>query len=366
MAKKRSIFLYPFSLLYGFVTAVKNFLYNSGILKSFEFSIPVICVGNISVGGTGKTPHTEYLAGMLSRHFKVAVLSRGFKRKSPGFLYAEPDSLVEEIGDEPKQISGKYPGIIVAVDRNRVNGIKKILEDYPETEVIVLDDAFQHRRLQPGFSILLSDFGRLIIEDSMLPYGNLREHAHNMNRADIILITKSPQDISAIQRRLIVKQINKAPYQNLYFTALTYLPPVPLFGEGTPAEDLFKPDERSKTGILLITGIANPGLLYEYLKNKAGEIVHLRFKDHHRFDNKDNEKIYSAWNSIKSSVKYVITTEKDAVRLREFINIAEPDRSLFYYLPVEINFLNDDKEEFDNIIVEYVRKNKRNNRISQV
>ena len=223
------IFLYPLSLLYGLITGIRNFLYDTGILSTVEFNFPVICVGNITVGGTGKTPHTEYLAGLLRENFKVATLSRGYKRKTRDFRIASSSSLVSDIGDEPLQIFRKFPDILVTVDRNRVHGVNRILQGYPETEVIILDDAFQHRRITPGFSILLSDFERLIVRDHMLPYGNLRENKGNMRRADIILITKSPENISPIQRRLIVKEVNKSPYQNLYFTSFIYKPPVPVF-----------------------------------------------------------------------------------------------------------------------------------------
>ena len=229
MVKRRSIFLYPFSLIYGLITGIRNFLYNTDILTSFEFNLPVICVGNITVGGTGKTPHTEYLIRLLRENFRVATLSRGYKRKTRGFQIATSSSLVSDIGDEPLQMYRKFPDITVAVDRNRVHGVNTILKERPETEVIILDDGFQHRKIKPGFSILLSDFDRLMVRDNLLPYGNLRESLDNIRRADIILITKSPENISPIQRRIIVKEINKAPYQNLFFTSLKYNDPVPLF-----------------------------------------------------------------------------------------------------------------------------------------
>ena len=230
----KNIFLYPLSLLYGLITSIRNFLYDSGILPSVEFPFPVICVGNITVGGTGKTPHTEYIVGLLRENFKVATLSRGYKRKTRDFRIASASSLVQEIGDEPMQIFRNFPDVVVTVDRNRVHGVNMILEEYPETEVIILDDGFQHRRITPGFSILLSDYERLIIRDHMLPYGNLRENKGNMRRADIILITKSPENISPIQRRLIVKEIDKSPYQNLYFTTFRYKPPVAVYWKKRP------------------------------------------------------------------------------------------------------------------------------------
>jgi tetraacyldisaccharide 4'-kinase len=365
MGNSKNIFLYPLSLIYGLITGIRNFLYNTGILSSVEFHLPVISVGNITVGGTGKTPHTEYLAGLLRENFKVATLSRGYKRKTRDFRIASSSSLVNEIGDEPMQIFRKFPDVLVTVDRNRVHGVNKILEGNPETEVIILDDAFQHRRITPGFSILLTDFERLIIRDYIMPYGSLRESRGNMRRADIILITKSPENISPIQRRLIVKEVDKAPYQNLYFTSLTYKAPVPLFGSRDQEEVHPDISNGAGCGIVLITGIANPLPFKEYLQKFFGELSHLSFPDHYNFKEKDIIDIASAYRELKSPTKYLFTTEKNAVRLREFTNIEEPIRSSFFYIPVGIHFLNDDKDEFDNLIVDYVRKNKRNNRISE-
>jgi tetraacyldisaccharide 4'-kinase len=365
MGNSKNILLYPLSLLYGMITGIRNFLYNANVLSSVEFNIPVICVGNITVGGTGKTPHTEYLAGLLSKHFKVATLSRGYKRKTRNFRIASSSSLVSEIGDEPMQLYRKFSDVLVTVDRNRVNGVNRILEHNPETEVIILDDGYQHRRITPGFSILLSDFDRLIVRDHMLPYGNLRESKHNMRRADIILITKSPENISPIQRRLIVKEVDKAAYQNLFFTSLRYNNPLPVFGDRNQKTFPTELPNFNDCSIILVTGIANPLPLKDYLQKTAGEIVHLQYPDHYNFKEKDIENISSAWEKLNSQTKYVITTEKDGVRLQEFSNIAESLKSAFYYIPVEVFFLNDDKDTFDNMIVEYVRKNKRNNRISE-
>jgi len=365
MVHNKNIFLYPISLIYGLITGIRNFMYNTGILPSVEFQLPVICVGNITVGGTGKTPHTEYLLELLRGNFKVATLSRGYKRKTRDFRIASSSSLVSDIGDEPMQIFRKFTDVMVTVDRNRVHGVNKILQGNPETEVIILDDGFQHRSITPGFSILLSDFERLIVRDHMMPFGSLRESKGNMRRADIILITKSPENISPIQRRLIVKEVDKAPYQNLYFTTLTYKAPLPVFESKDPEETHSDLSQCAGCGIVLITGIANPLPLKEYLQKTAGEIIHLSFPDHYNFKEKDIDNIYSAYNDLKSPTKYLFTTEKDAVRLREFTNIAEPVRSAFFYIPVGIYFLNDDKDEFDNLIVDYVRKNKRNNRVSE-
>jgi len=366
MAARRCIFLYPFSLLYGLITGIRNFLYNTGTITSYEFKLPVICVGNITAGGTGKTPHVEYLVNLLKENFRVATLSRGYKRKTRGFQFATSTSNVGGIGDEPLQIYKKFPDITVTVDRKRVHGVNTILKERPETGVIILDDGFQHRKIRPGLSILLSDFERPVFSDHLLPYGNLREGKNNIRRADIILITKSPENISPIQRRLIIKGIDKAPYQNIYFTSLKYKDPIPVFNVHNP-ESIFTDVSRKKDiSIILITGIANPQPFKEYIKNNFGEIIHLDFSDHHQFTEGDIGKICSVWNDLKSPLKYVLTTEKDAIRLQEFTNIAEPVRSSFYYVPIGIHFLNDDQNEFDNLIIDYVRKNKRNNRVSEV
>jgi tetraacyldisaccharide 4'-kinase len=364
MTHKRNIFLYPVSQIYGFITGFRNFLYDSGILHSKEFDIPVICVGNITVGGTGKTPHSEYLVELLKEDFKVATLSRGYKRKTHGFRMATSSSTVSDIGDEPLQIFRNFPDILVTVDKNRVSGVQIILQEHPETQIIILDDAFQHRRITPGFSILLSDFNRPIVSDHMLPFGNLRENIGNKRRADIILITKSPGDLSAIQRRLIVKELDKADYQNLYFTSLIYKSPVPVFGKSQKGTQPEIPGFED-CGIILITGIANPLPLKEYLSRNHSEIIHLVFPDHHNYEEKDLMNISAAYGNLKSKNKFLITTEKDSVRFREFTNIAEPIKSAFYYIPIGISFLNEDKEEFDNLILDYVRKNHRNYRVSE-
>jgi tetraacyldisaccharide 4'-kinase len=363
--RQGNILLYPFSLLYGAVTGFRNFLYNSGILSGHEFNIPIISVGNITVGGTGKTPHCEYIIELLSDKLHVAILSRGYKRKTKGFLIARPEMNPSDTGDEPLQICRKFPGVTVAVDRNRVNGVRSLLKVHPETEVIILDDAYQHRRIKPGYSIMLTDFSRLMIHDHMLPYGELRENVKNMFRSDIILITKSPSDLSAIRRRLIVKEIGKAPWQNLYFTSLAYKDPVPVFPGTRSSCSIFKDGKKDIRGIVLVTGIAKAELLREYMGNYASEIIHFSFPDHHNFSSKDITGITKAFDGLRQDEKYIITTEKDAVRLREFSDIAEPVRSSFFSVPVGITFLNDDGNEFDNMIIEYVRRNKRNNRVSQ-
>lgn len=361
MGKRRSFILYPFSVAFGAITSFRNFLFNSGLLHSEEFGLPVICVGNITVGGTGKTPHTEYLVDILKKDFRIAVLSRGYKRRSKGYMVISPSSAVRETGDEPFQLSRKFPGITVAVANDRVAGIRTILKEYPGTDVIILDDGFQHRKIKPGLSVLLSDFNNLMTEDFLLPYGNLRESLRNIKRADMLIITKSPSDVSGETMDKIRSDIRRISDKKLFFTSFVYADPVPVFRESAP--DLLRLDDlRNKNcEAVLLTGIASPEPLKKHLEKYFAKIIHLKFADHHYFDEKDISKILAAREELRSEAKYLITTEKDSVRLTEFTNIAEEIKKSFYYVPVRVSFLNDTKKEFDNLIIDYVRKNKRDN-----
>lgn len=361
MVNRRSFLLYPFSFVYGLATSFRNFLYDAGLISSEKFSVPVICVGNITVGGTGKTPHTEYLVDLLRKEFRVAVLSRGYKRKSKGFRSASSLSTVKEIGDEPFQLFRKFPDIIVAVDRDRLNGVKSILKDRPDINLIILDDGFQHRKIKPGLSILLSDFNNPMSADYMLPYGNLRESIKNIRRADVIVIAKSPENISEATREEITRNIHRISERRIFFTSISYKDPVPLFKEYVSNKLRFADISSENNGVVLLTGIASPTPLKQYIEKYFGEIIHLKLPDHHYFNENDIKKIIVAWNSLKSKVKYVITTEKDGVRLMEFTNIADFIKESIYYVPVGISFLNNGKQEFDNLIFDYVRKNKRDN-----
>jgi tetraacyldisaccharide 4'-kinase len=357
MLNNKNKLLYPVSLIYSLVTGLRNFLYDHGIFRSVKFKTPIICIGNITVGGTGKTPHTEYIINLLKQHFNIAVLSRGYKRKTRDFIIASASSTVEEIGDEPLQIARKFPGIMVAVERDRVKGVNKILEIKPETDVIVLDDGYQHRHLRPGFSILLSDYGRPMKSDNLLPYGSLRENKKNSERADNIIITKTPVDISSERMRALADDLDKLPDQRVYFTGIKYHSPVSVFKKNEEILQLFW-NSFQENGALIVTGIANPDPLLQYIKKFFSEIVHLRFPDHHNFTADDILTISTACKELKSANRYVITTEKDAVRIRELTFVPEYLRSIFYYVPVGIEFLNG-KDEFEKTIIEYVRTNKR-------
>jgi len=310
--------LFPFSLLYGFIVYFRNKLFDYDFLKNKEFDPPIISVGNITVGGTGKTPHIEYLISLMKDKFKVATLSRGYKRKTRGFREVSLSSSVDEVGDEPLQLKKKFPDINVLVDANRVRGVERILSDdvSEQINVILLDDAYQHRYIKPGLSILLIDFNRPISKDYLLPYGRLREQAYEKRRANIILITKSPREIKPIERRIIVKNLKLFPYQTLYFTTFDYGQLVPVFPDGKiVSNDILDSENIS---ILLITGVAYPKILSDYLRDKQKDVTHLNYPDHYVYKQKDILKIEDTFKAIKPESKIIITTEKDAVRLREF------------------------------------------------
>ncbi|MFZ0283009.1 MAG: tetraacyldisaccharide 4'-kinase [Bacteroidales bacterium] len=360
MGYRKYFILYPFSLLYRLITDIRNFLYDTGFLSSREFDIPVICVGNITMGGTGKTPHTEYLIDLLRRKYRVAVLSRGYKRESHGFRLASASSTASDIGDEPLQIFQKFPEILVAVDGDRVNGVSKLIKDHPETEIIVMDDGFQHRSIKPGLSILLTDYGRLITRDHLIPYGRLRESAKNSMRAGIIIVTKSAEDIAETEIKDISTELRLYSEQNLFFTTVLYKDPVPLFEDSSSRKLIMSDEDRHSRGAVLITGISSPQPFLRYLSRYFSEIDHIDLPDHHCFNERDIKVINDSWNNLKSSSKYIITTEKDAVRLREFANITNSLNGSIYYIPVSVNFLNNGKYSFDNLIFDYVGKNKGN------
>lgn len=343
------------------VTDIRNLLYNTGILQSEEFDLPVISIGNITVGGTGKTPHAEYLIDLLRKDFRVALLSRGYKRRSKGFRIVSHSSSVVETGDEPLQVFLKFPDILVAVDRDRANGIRTIMKEHPETEVIILDDGFQHRKVKAGLSILLIDFNRLITRDYLMPYGNLRENRNTRKRADVIVVSKTPETSSGSDMEKITREVQWNEKQKLFFTSVSYMDLIPLFKNSAPEKPGLHQQNRENHGAILVTGIAAPGLFKKFLEKYFEEIIHLDFPDHHFFSEKDIEKIIKALKDLKSEKKIVITTEKDAVRIREFPNIDDSLKTCFYCIPVGVSFLKGKKNEFDNMIIEYVRKNKRDN-----
>ncbi|MFZ2341352.1 MAG: tetraacyldisaccharide 4'-kinase [Bacteroidales bacterium] len=358
MEPARNPLLWPFSILFRLVTAIRNILYDTGFFSSEEFGIPVICIGNITVGGTGKTPHAEYIISLLQKEFSVALLSRGYMRKSTGFRYVTPSSSTADSGDEPLQISRKFPQIVVAVDSNRINGIKTILREHPGTNVIILDDGFQHRKVRPGLSILLTDYARLMTRDRLLPYGRLRESPSQRLRAGVIVVTKTPENITDAEKLAITNELLTGEKQKVFFSAIDYYGLQPVFEDADPVNLTSGGQDRTERAAIIVTGIASPDPLIKYLGKYFTEIRHQRFPDHHNFTGADIEKIRMAFKGMPFTEKMIITTEKDAVRFREFSNIAGSLKKNLYCIPAGVRFLNDDKLEFDKLILDYARKNK--------
>lgn len=351
--------LLPFSWLYGLAVIIRNELFELNILKTRRFDIPVISVGNITVGGAGKTPHVEYLIRLLKDKMKVAVLSRGYKRKSRGYVLAGNNTPMREIGDEPYQMKIKFPDIRVAVDKKRCEGIDRLTtdEETKDTDVILLDDAFQHRYVQPGINILLVDYHRLIIYDKLLPAGRLREPLSGKHRADIVIITKCPDTLNPIDYRVLSKAMELYPFQQLYFTKLEYCPLEPIFHKGLsiPLTEI-----RGKN-VLLLTGIASPRQLETDINAYTGNnaLTMLSFPDHHSFTQKDIRRINEAFVGMEAP-RMIITTEKDQARLMGIETLSDDVKDNIYALPIKVRFMLDKEETFNKKIISYVRKNSRN------
>lgn len=358
----RFLFFYPLSLIYGFVTSVRNTLYDLKILKSKEFSLPVISIGNIRVGGTGKTPHVEYLVSLLKDDTRIATLSRGYKRKTRDFRIVNENSTVHEAGDEPVQLKRKFPEITVAVDNDRVHGISALINQNKDLNGIILDDAFQHRKVKPGFSILLTDYHNLFTRDHLLPYGRLREKKHEKRRANIIIVTKCPGNLNPMERRLVQKEIKPFPYQDMFFTTIHYGEPKPVFGANSSWTNRKLLTE--KPHVVLVCGIAHPELLISYTKKFASSLKSFIYPDHHNFKPSDIQKIADSFQSLDKP-SLILTTEKDATRLREMKNIPGNIKTNLFYIPIEVGFLENKKEKFDKLIFDYVKKNKRSGFIPQ-
>ena len=331
--------LFPFAILYGFITSLRNYLYDKGILKSYSFDIPVIAVGNLSVGGTGKTPQIEYLIRLLSPNYKVATLSRGYKRKSEGFILADAASTTEILGDEPFQYFKKFPDIQVAVDADRKNGIEQLLNQKSRPEIILLDDAFQHRKVKAGFYILLTAYEDLFCDDFMLPTGNLRESRNGAKRANLIIVTKCPLDITELEQQNIKNKL--AVDLPIYFSSIDYDDKVYNDTESLAVSDL------KLTPKILLAGIAKPKPFFDYLQTDKDEVM--TFSDHHHFSESDILNIKS-----QAIDKIIVTTEKDFVRLN-----AKILRKQLFYLPIKSKFLSN-QESFDAIILNYVGSRTRN------
>jgi len=343
-------------------------LFEMNVLKSRSFSVPVISVGNITVGGTGKTPHVEYIVRLLKDLLRVAVLSRGYKRKSSGFVIADNKSTVRDIGDEPYQMKMKFPDITVAVDKKRVRGIKRLTtgENGGLADVILLDDAFQHRYVKPGINIMLVDYHRLIIYDQLLPAGRLREPVKSKDRADIVIITKCPRDLKPMEFRVITKAMNLYPYQQLFFSTHEFEPLRPAFPRIQKNKETQELSDRlAGKNVLLLTGIASPEQMLNDLKPLAQQVTPLAFSDHHDFSPKDIECINDTFKDLPAP-KIIITTEKDETRLLQAEGLSDEVKKSLFVLPVRIKFMLNQEETFNQSIIGYVRKNSRNSILAKV
>ncbi len=348
--------LLPFSLLYGLAVVIRNFLYDAGLFKSVKFTKPVISVGNLDVGGAGKSPMTEYLIRLLKDQHKVATLSRGYGRQTKGYLTATATATATNIatatqlGDEPAQFKAKFPDITVAVCEKRVVGIKKLIPDH---DVILLDDAFQHRAVQPGLSILLFDYNRLSEPHLLLPAGNLREPFSGRWRAQIIVITKCPATLSDEETSMAAQKIEPLPYQKVFYSRIAYQPLTTISNEpATISVD-------NETAVFLLTGIANPKPLMQYLKGFTSVIIHHNYPDHHPFTPKNIAKLAAEFSACTAQKKLVVTTEKDAQRLQQsWFNGVLPggDDLPVFVLPIKVEFLGDSGQDFDQLITDYVRE----------
>lgn len=337
--------LFPFSLIYGAVVWVRNWLFDKNILKSSAFNFPVICVGNIAAGGTGKTPMTEYLVEVLKNKYKTATLSRGYKRKTKGFAIANDTTTAIDIGDEPMQFHQKFPDITVAVGEERLVAIPQILHQRPDTQVIILDDAFQHRAVRPGMNLLLSDYKNLYTRDLMLPAGDLRDVKASCKRANIIIITKCKTALTVEEKNQLIDELKPLAHQKVFFTEIVYSQPYHLFSKD-PCDIVASAD------ILLLCGIANPKPLMEFLNTHFHSYDMIRYADHHIFTTDDLNDIKRQFEKMQSTNKMILTTEKDAVRLEKYSK--ELSGYPIYVLPVKHRFLFEEGTAFNDLIFDFV------------
>ena len=333
--------LFPFAVLYDVITTIRNWFFDIGIFKSTSFNIPVIAVGNLSVGGTGKSPQIEYLIRLLQDDYMIAVLSRGYKRKTKGFQIVNDNHQAIDVGDEPLQFYKKFKNkITVAVDANRTNGIQQLLKSKNPPEIVLLDDAYQHRKVEASTYILLTKYNDLFSDDFMLPTGNLREGRRGAKRADVIIVTKCPEDLSEVDQKNILKKINPAKNQQVFFTTISY-------NEGLKGASKLSISELKNKEVLLVTGIANPKPLLNYLDAKKIKYKHLNYPDHHNFTKDDIDKVVKTKQELSSLNSIVLTTEKDFMRLSGKIEN-------LYYISIQSEFLNN-SEIFNDFIFSQIK-----------
>lgn len=351
----RAIFLFPFTLIYWLVTSIRNKFYDWGWKTSHSFPLRIICIGNLSMGGTGKSPMVEYVINLLKEKYKIATLSHGYKRKTKGFAEVSLTSLSNEAGDEPKQFKKKFPEITVAVCEDRCMGIEKITGKHKETEVIILDDAYQHRKVKAGLNILLTDFHKLFTHDFIFPSGTLRESRTGAKRADVIVVTKCPFVLNEKERKTIINEINCYNKNNkILFSYLKYTG-IKSLHDGKPLANI-----QDINKAILFTGIANPAPLEKYLGTVFKKITCIHFSDHHQYSIRDLMRIQETFNNIAAGKKVIITTEKDAMRIERQEQMEIIRHLPLYMAQVEIDFFPSDKITFNQILTEYAEHDRKN------
>lgn len=350
--KSFRILLLPFALLYWLGIAIRNWLYDKNIFKSASFGLPLICVGNLSVGGTGKSPMVEYLVERLKNNFRIATLSRGYKRKTRGYALANENTTALEIGDEPMQFHLKFPDVPVSVGERRIEAIPQLLHDKPCTEAIILDDAFQHRTIRAGLNILLTEYNNLYTRDFYLPTGDLRDLRSSAKRAEIIVVTKCKPDLTEAEKNKVIKELDPLPEQHIFFTAIEYGDPYHINANSTSGVNENKE-------ILLVTGIANPKPLKRMLEEQSKTYYMMQYPDHHIFTVDDLNEIKKKFEGIASKNKMILTTEKDAVRLVKFHN--DINELPLYVIPVRHHFLFGEGDLFDKLVINIIQNFKKKN-----
>ena len=342
------ILLAPFSLLYGLGISMRNFFYRKGLLKGVEFNLPVISVGNLSIGGAGKTPHIEYLVRLLKDYLNVATLSRGYRRKTKGFLLVQPSFNAQQVGDEPLQFKRKFPEIMVTVAESRTFAIPKIVMEDEDTQVVLLDDAFQHRSIKPGLNILLTEFNYPFTKDYLLPSGRLREWRSAYERADIIIVSKCPPKVGESEKNALIEDIKPLPHQKMYFSYYDYVNPY----------YILNPQYQTQLGgdwdVLLICAIARTEYLLDYLHEQVKSVVVLEYEDHHYFSKFDVAHLKATFDRMESSKKIILTTEKDAMRLELHQEFIKENQLPIFALPVEVKFHFDHGEQFDQVVKDFL------------
>jgi len=338
--------LFPLSFIYGSITSIRNLLFDYGIFKAKSHPIPIICIGNLSLGGAGKTPHTQYLLDLLKNNYKVAVLSRGYGRKTSNLQLVKITSNPFAIGDEPLQLKQNNPECLVVVEKNRNKGVQHILKHFPKTDVILLDDGYQHRWIKAGFNILITPFSSPYYKDYLMPVGKLREGRKGVTRANAIIFSKTPDNTNPTLKKGMLERLHLFSHQKAYFSVIEYHK-FKCIGNNTELE------ENNPYSITLVSGIANANPLIKYLKEKGHSINHLKYSDHHNYTSDDIDNILAKYNAEKSTKKLILTTEKDTTKLKQFLPHFKDVN--FYYIPIEIKI--EQSEKFEKQLLNYVAKN---------